>query len=415
MRKLTEPAGAWAELVRMWSGILLLLPMAGIANSVPEAISTYVIRPSEDLQSVVVEAQFATGVDSLEARTGDVRKFEELAGCKGETVEVRGKKILTNSIQGCLRYRYPLIQRSDRRSPPVRDGVVVSEPSDWLWAPKLDESDKIHIELSLPTAMEASVPWRELGPGRFELVRSPGSSTGSVIFGQFSAHEIEIADARIRVALIDGPGASLDREKTLRWLRTAGSEVARVGGKFPNPDLQVIVQPVAGHGRSAVPFGYVIRDGGEAVRFFVDPTRPLEDYLGDWTAIHEFSHLLLPYVRSREKWISEGFASYYQNVLMARRGEYSESEAWNRLHRSFEQARKVRSPPRLDQLHRRPFWEVRILIYWSGAAMALLADTRLRTLSEGRESLDTVLGRLQECCLPSGSTWRAEELFEKLD
>ena len=82
-----------------------------------------------------------------------------------------------------------------------------------------------------------------------------------------------------------------------------------------------------GGGGSAVPFGHVIRDGGEAVRFFVNDDKPLDKYLGDWTATHEFAHLLLPYIESKQKWISEGFASYYQNVLLARRGVYSEEEA----------------------------------------------------------------------------------------
>ncbi len=47
---------------------------------------------------------------------------------------------------------------------------------------------------------------------------------------------------------------------------------------------------------------------------------PIEDMYADWTATHEFSHLLLPRISWRQKWISEGFASYYQNVLMARAG-----------------------------------------------------------------------------------------------
>ncbi len=54
-------------------------------------------------------------------------------------------------------------------------------------------------------------------------------------------------------------------------------------------------------------------------------------------------------------------------------------------------------------------------VYWSGAAIALLADTELRQRSGGTESLDTVLGQLQECCLPSRRRWSGTRLFEKLD
>ena len=155
--------------------------------------------------------------------------------------------------------------------------------------------------------------------------------------------------------------------------------------------------------------------GGEAVRFYVDGSRTLADLHADWTATHEFAHLLLPYVGSREKWVSEGFASYYQNVLLARRGAYTQPDAWRRLIRSFERADRIDDPPRLDRLHERSFRDVRMLVYWAGAAMALMADVQLRSESDGVQSLDTVLGDLGRCCLPSGRTWSARELFARLD
>jgi predicted metalloprotease with PDZ domain len=54
-------------------------------------------------------------------------------------------------------------------------------------------------------------------------------------------------------------------------------------------------------------------------------------------------------------------------------------------------------------------------IYWSGAAIALLADIELRERSGGQESLDLALDRLQQCCLPSKRTWSGPDLFSKLD
>ena len=54
-------------------------------------------------------------------------------------------------------------------------------------------------------------------------------------------------------------------------------------------------------------------------------------------------------------------------------------------------------------------------IYWSGAALALMADIELRQRSDGEQSLDAVLDRLQHCCLPSQRTWSGPELFERLD
>jgi predicted metalloprotease with PDZ domain len=54
-------------------------------------------------------------------------------------------------------------------------------------------------------------------------------------------------------------------------------------------------------------------------------------------------------------------------------------------------------------------------VYWSGAALALMADVTLRERSGGAETLDTVLKRFQACCLPSPDVWTGPEFFAKLD
>jgi predicted metalloprotease with PDZ domain len=124
---------------------------------------------------------------------------------------------------------------------------------------------------------------------------------------------------------------------------------------------------------------------------------------------------MLPLVRERHRWISEGFASYYQNVLMSRAGRYTEREAWTKLHEGFERGRASRPELSPNNAAAQGVRQARMKIYWSGAAIALLADIELRERSGGRESLDTALDRLQKCCLPSERTWSGTELFTKLD
>lgn len=375
----------------------------------------YQIAVNEALSEVTVEARFAGEIGELEAEDGRLGDFRSLSGCGGERVRTRGDRLATTGLDGCLRYRYPLEAETGSRTPPVATGVRVTRPGAWLWTPDLHRAGPVHIELSLPAGAAVSVPWRPLDDGRYALDPSPGSATGKAVFGAFDTFEVPVAGASIRVAAVHAPNRRLDLKKTADWLGVALDDVAAVAGRFPNPNLQVIVHPVGDRGRSPVPFGYVIRDGGETVRFYVAENRSLEDFLEDWTATHEFAHLLLPYVRSREKWVSEGFASYYQNVLLARRGAYTEAEAWQRLHRSFRRAGDVRNPPRLDRLNERSFGEMRMLIYWSGAAFALMADTQLRAMGDGTLSLDSVLGQLADCCLPSARVWTAAALFERLD
>jgi predicted metalloprotease with PDZ domain len=47
--------------------------------------------------------------------------------------------------------------------------------------------------------------------------------------------------------------------------------------------------------------------------------------------------------------------------------------------------------------------------------MLLIADVRLRQMTAGKQSLDTALAALNECCAMTDRAWSARELFERLD
>lgn len=204
----------------------------------------------------------------------------------------------------------------------------------------------------------------------------------------------------------------------IEWIEATANDVKLVYGRFPNPKARIIVIPTTENSwgsDSAVIFGRVTRSRGETVELFVNPDRPIEEYYADWTATHEFSHLMLPLLNQRYRWISEGFASYYQNVLMARAGHYTQQDAWQRLSNGFERGRDSRPDLSLNEAAASGIRYARMKVYWSGAAIALLADIELRQRSGGTESLDTVLGQLQSCCLPSRTQWSGQRLFKKLD
>jgi hypothetical protein len=208
----------------------------------------------------------------------------------------------------------------------------------------------------------------------------------------------------------------LDHESIGNWLRATATDVSLAYGRFPNPSPQVVVVPVeGGRSDSAVPFGRVIRDGGETVELFVNPDMPLDAFLQDWTATHEFSHLLLPYIGSRSRWVSEGFAQYYQNVLLARSGTYDDLYAWQKLYEGFERGRQSRPEMSPNEAAIGSTRTGLMKVYWSGAAIALMADVQLREQSGGKETLDLLLDRLQACCLPSNRVWSGTDLFSKLD
>ena len=202
------------------------------------------------------------------------------------------------------------------------------------------------------------------------------------------------------------------------WIKSTANDMKLAYGRFPNPAASIVIIPTAENSwgsDSPVIFGRVTRRDGETVELFVDPKRPIEDFYTDWTATHEFSHLMLPLLNQRYRWISEGFASYYQNVLMSRAGHYTPEFAWQRLTEGFDRGRKSRPELSPNEAAAGGIRNARMKVYWSGAAIALLADTELRERSGGKESLDTVLGQLQACCLPSKKRWSGLRLFEKLD
>lgn len=207
-------------------------------------------------------------------------------------------------------------------------------------------------------------------------------------------------------------------DEIIEWVRSTAMVVSQTYGRFPNPAPRIIVIPTPGYfwrENSAVSFGRVTRRRRETVELFVNPNRPIEEFYNDWTATHELSHLMLPLLSQRYRWISEGFATYYQNVLMSRAGRYTPEQAWQRLVEGFKRGSESRPELSLNDAAAGGIRQARMKIYWSGAAIALMADIELRQRSDGRESLDTVLGQLQSCCLPSRRRWSGRRLFEKLD
>ena len=229
--------------------------------------------------------------------------------------------------------------------------------------------------------------------------------------------EASIPGATLRIEL-QPPIDSKKAAEIVAWLQSASSNVSLAYGRFPSTSPRIVVIPTKGRswgGDSAVSFGRLTRYGEDKIELYINADRPIEDFYGDWTATHEFSHLMLPYLGSRHRWISEGFASYYQNVLMSRAGRYTPRQAWQKLHAGLERGRLSRPDLTLNEAAEAGVRQARMKIYWSGAAIALLADLELRERSGGRESLDVALDRLQQCCLRSQRTWSGPELFAQLD
>ena len=136
----------------------------------------------------------------------------------------------------------------------------------------------------------------------------------------------------------------------------------------------------------------------------------------DWTAVHEMSHLFLPYLEWGDAWLVEGLPTYYQNVAMARGGLIPPEEAWRRMYQGFESAHEVGEEFTVyeagQHLGRRGLYR---RVYWGGAAYMLAVDLRLREKTDGSQTLGTALQKIQQCCLGEMVRWDAEDFVARLD
>jgi hypothetical protein len=417
---LRDNDGALLRTIINKNGALVAAVLLGAATA-PAATHEYHVTLSKDLRQLDVEARFDGGVRSVWARRRDARDYLVAARtCDGSPLPRTGSRLASPSGNlSCLTYSVDLGKAADEnaRLQAFGQATLVLPVNDWMWRPRLGGADEILVTFDLPQDVNVSVPWQPLAneSATFRLLSSPQSGTGLAIFGQFDASVVRIGEAELRVISLPSRGRPVNPALT-DWTSQTAANITLAYGRFPNPDARVVLFPVAGRpGGSAVPFGRVVRDGGETIELLVDPDQPEDSFLGDWTATHEFTHLMLPYVGRSDRWVSEGFAQYYQNVLLARAGRYSPDEAWRKIGDGLERGRQ--SAPHLSPGEAAAAAERnnRMKIYWSGAALALIADIELRQRSGGRESLDVVLDRFQACCLPSRRTWAARELFAEFD
>ena len=326
-------------------------------------------------------------------------------------------------VPACVNYRVDLsdIGKRQWRSRDWRArGVAVLDPDLWLWYPDGVGADtRWRLDFELPPGFDVSGPWQRTGSsaGKVSYVvreRMPGWDARMAI-GRFSVESIALPGGRLRYALLPGEPAP-DAAALRAWVTGGARALVSAYGRLPVPDAQLLVVPIA-RGDEPVPWGEVQRGGGDAVHLYIDQRRPGAEFLADWVLVHELGHLLHPNIAASDRWLSEGIASYYQNVLRARAGLISAERAWDKLHAGFERGISGTAPGHSlaeaseTMMRDRSFMRV----YWSGAAIALLADVELRRRTGGGQSLDTALAALAACCLPADRSWSARELLRELD
>lgn len=401
---------------------LLLLVLPGLV----QAEDRYHVVFSEQLETVTVEVCYDGKPPGYLYRSDEAQPFVNYIVANRQTVEPSSRygrlRVPALPVDSCMEWQVDLERAAESLSDRLAlntGGTYLTSGSLWFW--RDEERRNIRIDVELPQGVSFSTPWQQLPhdpsmPGNvlsFRPANTPASWTSRIAVGEFRVQAIPVANTHLRLAVVGQP-SERQQQRFAQWIGETGESVATVYGEFPQTAVQVLVVPV-GPQRATVPWAHVIRGGGPAVELLVDENRDLSSLRKDWTATHELSHLLLPYVSSADRWLSEGLASYYQSVLRARDGRLSEREAWQKLHKGFQRGQAATRDGVDLAAATRGGWGNVMRVYWSGAAMMLKADTQLRLRSGGQQSLDTALAQLHDCCFDPGKSWRASELFAQLD
>lgn len=203
-----------------------------------------------------------------------------------------------------------------------------------------------------------------------------------------------------------------------QWLSTATQQVASLYGQFPLAHAYFDIKRQ--QGVEPVPWAQVRRGYHQGAYFYIDTRFSPQDFSKDWVAIHELSHLMIPYSgRKNDQWFSEGLASYYHHLLRGRAGVLSEQEAWQALINGFQRGAKETQQSNkrqtLQQASEKMNEESNIMrVYWAGAVYFLTIDMLLNKHGDN-DSLGQRLKHFRDCCLPEPKRWPALKTAKKLD
>jgi len=354
----------------------------------------------------------------------------------------------------CLSYRADLGAIAAERKSDVGWQLgqdLVTAPQLWLLRPDVQGDAAAELRIDLPPDWAISAPWRESSPagsaaavagtkpgqmpsaapassGRsihFDIPNTPADWSAAVAIGRFREEPLPLPGGLLRLTILHGADAD-QRTKLHAWLDRVSRAALSAYGQLPLPNVQVLVIPIGELGLAsrmagtvdpqAVHFGQSIRGQGNALELLVDVSRPAAEFSEDWTAVHELSHLMHPYLGDRGTWLSEGLATYYQNVLRARAGLLTPVQAWDRLREGFKRGGRAPSGESLEavaqDMHRSHAFQ---RVYWAGAAYWLTVDRDLRRASHGVDTLDRALARFRDCCLPAYREWKPDDFVARLD
>lgn len=187
-----------------------------------------------------------------------------------------------------------------------------------------------------------------------------------------------------------------EQQNLINWITQADQGVRNLFGPLP---YSYNVYFYRQEGREPVPWAHTSKGATKSVHFYVNMSYSHRHFVRDWTASHELSHLLFPYIGSSSAWFSEGIASYLQYQIMYANKVINWQEGVNKLEERYRRGRTYRnydsiSIVDLSSIVRQTGAYVRL--YWGGAAYFNHVDKRLH--EEKGIRLNDVIRKYLACC-----------------
>lgn len=179
----------------------------------------------------------------------------------------------------------------------------------------------------------------------------------------------------------------------LDWVRAEARAVTSYEGRFPVPEIALIVHVDSGND---IDHGVTYR--GRRIEIHVGRDIAGDALAQDWELAHEMFHLALPMLDDDYDWMGEGFSDYLEPLARVRTGSMTRQEFWNQLQEGLPKGLPKKGDAGLDNSHA---WG---RMYWGGALYWFLADLRIREQTHNRRSLRDVA----RAYLSAGGNGRAE-------
>ncbi|MBB1366233.1 hypothetical protein H5154_07475 [Pseudoalteromonas sp. SR44-5] len=225
-----------------------------------------------------------------------------------------------------------------------------------------------------------------------------------------------LASTSVFAAQLDPQGLTeLSKSKQqiiLQWLNFSLEQTQATLGPLPYSNLPIYLHPryIA---FEPVPWGSVRRGDPGGIELHFDRFASFTQLRDDWTLYHEMAHLYLPLLPYSGFWLSEGFATYMQNIIMRDSKVITREQFIQRLSAGLERGRqqtRTKQQP-LSELAD-DMWQqgAQQRVYWSGSAFFIEAELALQ---QQGQSLTQLIKRYRECCYSSKTT--AKKLITTFD